>query len=130
MTTLLSPIFGPALGGTMIAIVGFKGVFTTAFIMLLVASIIILFIRLKETTIEEEQQTPWEDFKEGFNYVRKHELIRSIMVLALLLNFFFTGPIAIGLPIIVKDVFLGDAISLAIIQSRSEERRVGKDYRI
>src|SRR5690625_113380 len=117
MTTLLSPIFGPALGGTMIALIGFQGVFTVAFTMLLVASIIILFIRSKENSIEEKRQTPWEDFKEGFHYVSKHELIRSIMVLALLLNFFFTGPIAIGLPIIVKDVFLGDSISLAIVQS-------------
>lgn len=117
MTALLSPIFGPALGGTMIAIVGFQGVFTIAFMMLFIASIIILFIRIKGSEVAEEKQTPLDDFKEGFQYVRNQELIRSIMVLALLLNFFFTGPISIGLPIIVKDIFLGDSISLAIVQS-------------
>src|SRR5690625_4848700 len=39
------------------------------------------------------------------------------MLIALILNFLFTGPIAIGLPLIVKDVFLGDAISLAVVES-------------
>src|SRR5690625_2538979 len=117
MTALLSPIFGPALGGTMIAIVGFEGVFSIAFIMLFVASIIVLFIRIKGSEMTETRQTPMEDFKEGLQYVRNHALIRSIMVLALLLNFFFTVPISIGLPIIVKDIFLGDSISLAIVQS-------------
>lgn len=113
---LLSPIFGAAIGGTLIAISGFQGVFTVAFVMLLIASIIIMLIRVKHETIEEAK-TPWEDLKEGFHYVKNNEFIISIVFLALVLNFFFTGPIAMGLPIIVKDVFLGNSINLAIIES-------------
>src|SRR5690625_4067742 len=116
MTTLISPIFGPAIGGTMIAFIGFQGVFTVALVMLLLASMVVLFIKHK-TLKKEEEKNPWLDLKEGFQYARNHEIIRSIMLIALILNFLFTGPIAIGLPLIVKDVFLGDAISLAVVES-------------
>jgi len=116
MTTLISPIFGPAIGGTMIAFIGFQGVFTVAFVMLLLASMIVIFIKHKNF-IEKEGKNPWLEFVEGFHYARKHEVIRSIMVIALIVNLFLTGPISIGLPLIVKDVFFGDAISLAIVES-------------
>ncbi|MDY0396030.1 hypothetical protein RWE15_18725 [Virgibacillus halophilus] len=38
------------------------------------------------------------------------------MVMAFFLNFFFSGPLSIGLPVIVKDVFHGTAGSLATVE--------------
>lgn len=117
MTTQISPILGPALGGTLIALLGFKGVFSVAFVMLLIASLTVLFMRLKQADATGEKKTPLEDLKEGFSYARKNELIMSIVFTAFFLNFFFTGPFSIGMPIIVKDIFAGNAISLAIVQT-------------
>ncbi|MFS0671939.1 MFS transporter [Ornithinibacillus sp. 179-J 7C1 HS] len=118
MTSQISPILGPALGGTLIALLGFAGVFTVAFGMLLLASIAVLFIRVVQKREEgEEKHTPLADLKEGFQYARKNELIISVVVMALFLNLFFSGPIAIGMPVIVKDVFAGSAVSLATIQT-------------
>ncbi|MFD2042760.1 MFS transporter [Ornithinibacillus salinisoli] len=117
MTTQISPILGPALGGTLIALLGFKGVFTVALLMLLIASFAVIFIRLDEEKSVSDKPSPWEDFKEGWNYARKNELVVSIVVMAFFLNFFFAGPLAIGLPIMVKDVFQGDAVSLATVQT-------------
>ncbi|MUK90091.1 MFS transporter [Ornithinibacillus sp. L9] len=117
MTTQISPILGPALGGTLIALLGFKGVFTVALVMLLLASVAVLFIRLKEDKKDAERPSPWEDFKEGWNYARKNELVVSIVVMAFFLNFFFSGPLTIGIPIMVKDVFHGDAVNLATVQT-------------
>lgn len=113
---LLSPIFGAAIGGTLIAVSGFAGAFTFSFVMLLIASITILFVRL---TVEKstEKQSGWEDLKAGFRYIRANELIVTIVLFALMINFLFTGPIAMGLPIIVKDVFQGDSINLAMVES-------------
>ncbi|WP_246521450.1 MFS transporter [Ornithinibacillus massiliensis] len=117
MTSQISPILGPALGGTLIALLGFAGVFSVAFGMLLVASIAVIFIRVKLEKQEEEKHTPLADLKEGFQYARKNELVISVVVMALFLNLFFSGPIAIGMPVIVKDVFAGSAVSLATIQT-------------
>ncbi|WP_090866386.1 MFS transporter [Oceanobacillus limi] len=117
MTTQISPILGPALGGTLIALLGFEGVFSVSLAMLLLASIAVLFIRLKEESDEAEKPSPWEDFKAGWNYARKNELVVSIVIMAFFLNFFFAGPLAIGLPIMVKDIFQGDAVSLATVQT-------------
>ncbi len=116
MTMQISPIFGPALGGTLIAVLGFKGVFTVACVMLLAASVTVIFIRLKpeETPIVS---SPWEDLKEGYRYARRNRLILSIVSMGFFINFFFTGPYTIGIPIIVKDIFQSSSISLAIVQT-------------
>ncbi|WP_047986160.1 MFS transporter [Ornithinibacillus californiensis] len=118
MTNQISPILGPALGGTLIALLGFAGVFSVAFIMLLLSSIAVIFIRIKLQKQEEvEKHTPLADLKEGFQYARKNELVISVVIMAFFLNFFFSGPIAIGMPVIVKDVFDGSAVGLATIQT-------------
>lgn len=116
MTSQISPILGPALGGGMIALLGFEGVFSIAFGMLVLSSLAVLFISLPKDEAEVDQPTPWEDLKEGFHYARKNELVISIVIVAFFVNFFFSGPLAIGLPILVKDVFEGNALGLATIE--------------
>ncbi|HAM79896.1 MFS transporter [Ornithinibacillus bavariensis] len=118
MTNQISPILGPALGGTLIALLGFAGVYSVAFVMLFISSLAVLFIRLKIERQEElRKPAPLTDLKEGFQYARKNELVISVVIMAFFLNFFFSGPIAIGMPVIVKDVFDGNAASLATIQT-------------
>lgn len=117
MTTQISPILGPALGGALIAFLGFIGVFSVACIMLLLSAIAVLFIRLNEQETEEEKPSPWTDLKEGFQYARKNDLIITIVILAFFINFFFAGPLSMGIPIIVKDIFQGEVASLATVQT-------------
>lgn len=116
MTGQISPILGPALGGGMIALLGFAGVFSIAFGMLVLSSLAVLFIYLPKEEAEVEKPTPLEDLKAGFRYARKNELVISIVTVAVFINFFFSGPLSIGIPIIVKDVFNGNALGLATIE--------------
>lgn len=118
MMGLVSPILGPALGGTLIATTGFIGVFAAAALFLIIASVLIAMIQIKqEETVEGvEKPSAWDDFKAGFHYVRNHQLMGSIFITALFINFFFVGPIVIGLPIIVKDIFAGSAGHLAFLE--------------
>lgn len=116
MTTQISPILGPALGGGMIALLGFVGVFSIAFGMLVLSSLAVLFISLPKDEAEVDQATPWEDLKEGFRYAKKNELVISIVIVGFFVNFFFSGPMSIGIPIIVKDVFEGNVLGLATIE--------------
>lgn len=117
MMGLVSPILGPALGGTLIATTGFIGVFAAAALFLIIASVLIAMIQIKNEAAEEVvKSSAWDDFKAGFHYVRNHQLMGSIFVTALFINFFFVGPIVIGLPIIVKDIFAGTAGHLAFLE--------------
>ncbi|WP_188455230.1 MFS transporter [Virgibacillus oceani] len=116
MTAQISPILGPAVGGSLIAFLGFEGVFTVAFIMLLLSSLAVLFIRLPDQPVANEKKTPWEDLKEGFSYARKNELVIAVVILGFFLNFFISGPLSIGLPIIIKDIFQGSALNLASVE--------------
>lgn len=117
MTTQISPILGPALGGSLIAWLGFVGVFTVACTMLMISAIAVLIITIKEKSQTSGKTTPWEDFKEGFKYARKHDMIITIVFMAFVLNFFFAGPLAIGIPIIIKDIFNSSVIGLAIVET-------------
>ncbi|WP_077297224.1 MFS transporter [Virgibacillus pantothenticus] len=117
MTMQISPILGPALGGTLIAVLGFQGVFSVACVMLLIGSLTVLFIQLKQGNEGKRDHSPWTELKEGLAYVRQSEFIMAIMFIAFFINFFFSGPFSIGMPIIVKDVFEGSAINLATIQT-------------
>lgn len=117
MTTQISPILGPALGGSLIAWLGFIGVFTVASVMLTLSAIAVLLIRLQDPQETVEKTSAWDDFKEGFQYARKHDMIVSIVMLAFVLNFFFAGPLSIGIPILIKDILNGSVVSLAIVQT-------------
>ncbi|UFU00498.1 MFS transporter [Radiobacillus kanasensis] len=115
MAQQISPILGPALGGSMIFLLGFKGVFIVSFIMLFLASLTVLQIKIKET-VEKSTKKPLEELKEGFMYMKQNKLLLHIMIMALFINFFFSGPLSIGLPIIVKDIFESNALGLTILE--------------
>src|SRR5690625_2901928 len=117
MTAQISPILGPALGATLIKVLGFVGVFTVSASMLVLSAIAVLFIRLKKQEKLKEKSSAWKDFKAGFSYMRKNELIVTIVILAFFINFFFTGPIAIGLPILIIDLYKSDVLGLATVES-------------
>lgn len=117
MTTQISPILGPALGGALIAMLGFKGVFIVSSSMLVSSAIAVLFIRKENVEKREEETSAWKDLKEGFSYMRKQPVIQSMIGLTLTINLLFVGPFTIGLPIIIKDVFAGNIINLSVVQT-------------
>ncbi len=116
MTNQISPILGPLAGGSFIWLVGFKGVFMLAGAMLLLSSLTVFQIRVNKTRETLNNSGAWSEFKEGIAYVRNHNFLASVMVMALFLNFFVTGPLSIGIPLMVKDVFHEDALGLTTLE--------------
>ncbi|QDP42107.1 MFS transporter [Radiobacillus deserti] len=115
MAQQISPILGPALGGSMIVFLGFTGVFIVSFVMLVIASLTVLQITITENEAKSSKK-PLEELKDGFVYMMKNKLLLNIMVMALFINFFFSGPLSIGIPIIVKDIFESNALGLTIME--------------
>ncbi|HLR64598.1 MAG TPA: MFS transporter [Pseudogracilibacillus sp.] len=116
---MISPILGPAAGGLLIATTGFKGVFLIGGLMMLLASMIIRGLKLEERSHKDNQEGFWQAFKSGVHYVKNDPFIMSVFMMAFIINFLFAGPIAIGLPILIKDVLQGTAVHLATVESAS-----------
>lgn len=117
MTAQISPILGPAIGGTLIYALGFVGVFTVSTVMLLLSGVAVLFIRIKNVREDKEKASALDDLKEGFRYMKGNQLIVTIVFLAFVVNFFFAGPLSIGIPILVKDIYQSEVLGLAFIQT-------------
>ncbi|WP_370458002.1 MFS transporter [Thalassobacillus sp. CUG 92003] len=116
VTTQISPVLGPVVGGSMIYFLGFMGVFTVAFTMMVVAALIVMRIKLNPVHDDKHKEGFWNEFREGIQYVKQREVLRSIMIMAFFLNFFVTGPMSLGIPIIVKDVFGANALGLTTLE--------------
>lgn len=116
MSNQISPILGPAAGGTLIVTLGFKGIFLTATLLLLVAAWTVYQIKLEKQEKEAEVKPIWNELKEGFAYVKTNRLLLSVMGLAFFLNFFINGPLAMGIPILVKDVLKENALGLTVLE--------------
>ncbi|WP_070119952.1 MFS transporter [Bacillus marinisedimentorum] len=117
MTQQLSPIIGPAAGGTLIVTIGFKGIFTVAAVILVIAAWTVARIKLvQEEGTPESKKGIFHDIKLGFNYVKQNNLLLSVMSMAFLLNFFITGPLSMGIPLLVKDVYQENALGLTAME--------------
>ncbi|MRG86940.1 MFS transporter [Salinibacillus xinjiangensis] len=116
MTKQVSPILGPVLGGSLIYFIGFTGVFTVAFVMLAIASLTVWRVKIQASEQEEIKESAFADFKKGIQYIKANQLLQSIMIMGFVVNFFVAGPLSMGIPILVKDVFQENALALTILQ--------------
>lgn len=120
----LSGILGPALGGILVALLGSGWVMILDGITFGLSGLAILFIRGVEMVVTEAKQRQHflADMWEGLVFIKNRSVIFWNMVLFSLINFFI-APIAILLPVVVKDVlkmgpegfgFLTSAISVGM----------------
>jgi MFS family permease len=118
MTNMISPILGPAIGGSLIVLGGFSAVFTLAIVMLCAATVSISLLRIisQDEEIAEVKKSPLEDVKAGFHYVKHNPLIRTIMTVSFFINFFLTGPVSLSVALLAKDVFQTNALGLTILE--------------
>ncbi|MCA1030800.1 MFS transporter [Bacillus timonensis] len=116
MVNQISPILGPVLGGSLIYLIGFDGVFSVALIMLLLASATVCMISVKNKETGQQVSQLFQEFKDGLAYAKGNSILLSIMTLSFFINFLITGPLVMGIPLIVKDVFHENALGLTTLQ--------------
>ncbi len=108
-TAQLTSIVGPVPAGFVIKALGVAWAF-------FVDAISFLFIIGTLWKLPDPPQSPaarkavWPAIAEGIAYVGKDVPLRSFMLLAMTMNFCFTGPVAIGLTYITKNRFGSPAI--------------------
>lgn len=116
-TQQLSLIAGPVLAGWMLTYTSYEGLFATCASLLLVGGLILFFIREPYIYPEKIRQSPIMELKEGFRYIRSSTFLLTAMITSAIINFFYTGMLSMGIPIIVKELLNGDAVDLSLLES-------------
>ncbi|MDD1505573.1 MFS transporter [Lysinibacillus sp. CNPSo 3705] len=115
---------GPMIGGLIITIsASFKVLFFIVAVFLFITFIFSSFIREKEpeATINNKHRTSTKlELKEGFKYVWNMPFLKNLIIILIIINFFFFGPLMIGIPLLVNNVLFGEAIDLSMLQGSYE----------
>ncbi len=106
---------GPLLGGVLLTFSSFHFLFLTIALFLLLASLGTFFIR--EHPVDNPTRTSaWLELVQGFHYVFADPYLRRILFLLIIINFFFFGPLLMGIPLLVDRVLLGKALDPSYLQ--------------
>jgi len=111
-----SRLFGPAIGGVLIGLVGEGLCFLLNGISYFGVIIALLAMQLPAHKTKSEKQHIWHDLQECFHYVSRHIPIRTLLMLMSVISFFGL-PLMTFLPAYVKDILNGDSQLLGILLS-------------
>ncbi|MFD1019752.1 MFS transporter [Thalassobacillus hwangdonensis] len=119
MTNQTSFILAPMLAGVIIAFGSYEVVFGTTAVMLIIASILIIMMRIPKSADQEanSQQAFWETFKEGVVYVKNSRILSLVLLTTVFINLFMTGPMTMGLPLFVKNILDGSAVDFSLLEA-------------
>ncbi len=113
----LSMILGPIVCALILAKFGYTSTFIFISILVGLSLLLLKFINCSTFEREIDKNTLFSDVKEGFIYISKTKVILSFIIVFMVFNFLFMGPVGLGAPLIVQNVLKGDAMILAILDS-------------
>ncbi|MBM5571278.1 MULTISPECIES: MFS transporter [Deefgea] len=116
-TNQVGMVFGPVMGGAMLALMGYEAIFSLTGGMLLLATLCIALISEPVIQVVREAPSMLKELKEGVVYALQTPILRALMLIYITANLLFMGPLALGIPIIVADYLKGDASTLSYLQS-------------
>jgi MFS family permease len=110
-------IFGPMLGGMVIALVGAPWAFAVNAGTFLVSVVCLLTMRRSTPTATDEEpaESLWQEMREGIGYVRQHVWLWGTFLSATFTYLLFIGPTEVLLPYVVKTELHGSATALSLV---------------
>ncbi len=120
--TMQTALFaGPLLAGVILGIAGYGALFLLIGGLLVLGSLCVVSVntdKAKKEITEQFNKRPgfWVQLKEGFAYLWSSKLLRALFIIAIVVNFFLSGPLFMGLPIFVEGVLDGDALDYSYVQ--------------
>ncbi|MRX73555.1 MFS transporter [Bacillus lacus] len=114
----ISMIAGAFSAGLLLKHVSYSFTLSIIGLSLLAASLLIPLISLpgRYAASEDSRADFWESLKEGFSYIRKSAFLKALLMFAIFINFFLTGPVTIGIPIIANKLFSGSAMAFSYLE--------------
>ncbi len=119
MTNQASFIIAPMLAGLIIAFGSYEIVFAITAMMLFLGSILIYLMKIPKHRVEQEtnDQSFFETFKEGLLYVKESRVLVVVVLTTVFMNLFLVGPMSMGLPLFVKTILSGDAMTFSLLEA-------------
>jgi len=112
----IAMVSGPMIGGGILAIGSFTHLFLIIALFLFLTFSFSLFINESKNKKVKKQSTILE-LKEGIAYVRSMQSLKRMLMIIILINFLFFGPLLMGIPLVVSKVIQGNALDLSLLQS-------------
>jgi len=101
-------VFGPALAGVLIGIIGLTGCFFANGLSYLAIVAAYFAMRLPATSHHAERKPVWHETIEALRYVRSHRSIRAVISLVTIVSL-FGWPYSVLLPVFARDVLHANA---------------------
>jgi MFS family permease len=116
-TNQIGLVFGPVLGGTMLALFSYEVIFALTGIMLALGLIAIAMIDEPPLLLGRARLNMLAELKEGAQYMIQTPVLRALMLVYAAANLLFMGPLGLGVPLVVTDLLQGNASTLSFMQS-------------
>ncbi|WP_255822117.1 MFS transporter [Halobacillus shinanisalinarum] len=83
-----------------------------------IGALCVQFVRTNKPTKAKSDDLPgfWDQLKEGFTYLWNSTLLKALFIIAIVVNFFLSGPLFMGLPIFVEGFLDGSALDYSYVQ--------------
>ncbi|MFC0522834.1 MFS transporter [Pontibacillus salicampi] len=113
----ISLFTGPLLAGVMITYFSYNIVLLLIGSCLCLSGISVFFIKWKKEEQQKDENQPFKrQLMEGFTYTWTSPLLRSLFMMTVVVNFFISGPLLMGLPIFVEGVLHGSSVGFSFVQ--------------
>jgi MFS family permease len=125
-STQMMVFFGPALAGAVIAalssstgskLLGVAFAFGVDTLTFLVSVVTLWLIVLPTVRSSKAAENVWASIRAGWHFAWGDPLLRVLFVIITALNFFFVGPIAVGIPVLANERLPEGAAAFGIILS-------------
>lgn len=116
-TNQIGLVFGPVLGGAMLALFSYELVFTLTAMMLCGGLLAMALIREPMLLPGRARFSLLNELKEGVRYAIHTPVLRALMLVYAAANLLFMGPLGLGVPLVVTDLLKGSASTLSFMQS-------------
>ncbi|MDG5472067.1 MFS transporter [Jeotgalibacillus sp. ET6] len=110
---------GPFLAGLLINFFSYSITLFLIGAFLCLSGVGVLFIRPaaeKTAELKSTKQSFKVQLAEGFSYTWKSPLLRALFIITIIVNFFISGPLMMGLPLFVEGVLNGTSLDFSLVQ--------------
>lgn len=108
---------GPMLGGWVLSFGSFSLLFGVIAGFLLLTFLFSSLIKEEKRQVVADRSSTKSELKEGFSYVWGMPFLKNMLVILIFINFFFFGPLLMGIPLLVDSVLKGEVLDLSFLQS-------------
>ncbi len=110
-------MLGPMVGGVLLVLAPFHIIFTITAAMMAAGALIIGLINEGTLLNSVRNRSILTELKEGIRYAISHPVLRNIMLIYVIANLIFVGPIVLGAPIIASEHLTHGAQGLSFLES-------------